>query len=137
MTMAEGRSIALAARACVGVPFRPQGRDRGHGLDCVGLVAVACTGRLTGMVPANYAQRGGSMATIISALKAAGLAPIEVAHSGEGDILLLSTGPAQWHLAVLTEDGFIHADARLRRVVEVPGRPEWAVASAWRAGGER
>jgi hypothetical protein len=44
-------------------------------------------------------------------------------------------GPAQLHLAILTGRGFIHADARLRRVVETPGRPDPAPIMVWREEG--
>lgn len=126
--------IVQAARACLGVRFRPQGRDVATGLDCVGLVAVAFRGRLSGALPADYAQRGGSLETISEMAARAGLRP--TGRPGAGDLLLLRSGPAQWHFAVLTGDGFIHADARLRRVVEVPGAPPWPVAAAWSTEGD-
>jgi murein DD-endopeptidase / murein LD-carboxypeptidase len=33
---------------------------------------------------------------------------------------------------VLTDGGFVHADAGLRRVVETPGRPDATLIGAWR-----
>ncbi|WP_156679423.1 NlpC/P60 family protein [Sphingomonas profundi] len=135
--MERGEAIARAAQACVGAPFRPQGRNPATGLDCVGLVAVACRDHLSGTaVPRAYAQRGGGRETIVAAIAAAGFAPIDAAGARTGDLLLLTTGPGQWHLAVLTADGFVHADARLRRVTEVPGAPPWPIAGAWRIDGE-
>jgi hypothetical protein len=47
-------------------------------------------------------------------------------------LLLFSVAADQRHLAVLTERGFVHADAGLRQVVETPGPPAWRVLSAWR-----
>ena len=122
--------IARAARRCIGVRFRPQGHDPAHGLDCVGLAGIAF-GR--GPLPRDYALRGGSADGIGEAIAALGLQRIA---AGEGDLLLLATGPGQFHFAVLTEGGLVHADARLRRVVETPGRPAWPVVSAWREGSE-
>ena len=49
-----------------------------------------------------------------------------------GDLLLLAPGPYQHHLAILTDRGFVHADAGLRRVVETPGWPAWPLVGAWR-----
>ena len=39
--MASDQKIVAAARACIGTPFRPQGRLPGVGLDCIGLAAWA------------------------------------------------------------------------------------------------
>ena len=38
----------------------------------------------------------------------------------------------QLHLGILTRQGFVHADACLRRVVETPGAPSWPVAGIYR-----
>jgi lipoprotein Spr len=125
--------IAARAHACIGVRFRPHGRDPAYGLDCVGLAGIAydCAD-----LPRDYALRGGDAAAIAGMLAVRGLVPVDPERAGEGDLLLLVAGPAQYHLAVLTARGFVHADAGLRRVVEVPGRPCWPVVGAWRAGAE-
>ena len=49
-----------------------------------------------------------------------------------GDVMLLSAGEQQAHLAVRTERGFVHAHAGLRRVVETPGMPEWPLLAIYR-----
>ncbi len=124
--------IVAAARGCVGARFRLHGRDPALGLDCAGLAAHA-----TGLAaPSGYALRGGDPRAIAVRVTAAGARPIPLAAAGAGDLLLLGPGPAQVHLAVLTDAGFIHAHAGLRRVVETPGAPVWPVLGAWRAGGE-
>ncbi len=126
--------IAAAARTLVGARFRPQGHDVALGLDCVGVVVASLAG--AGCVvraPHDYWQRGGDPARIAAMIGTAGLARIGAAAAGPGDVLLLEVGPAQLHLAVLTETGFVHADAGLRKVVETPGRPRWPVLGAWRA----
>lgn len=128
-----GREIARAARRCVGVRFRPQGHDPAHGLDCVGLAGVAF-GRTS--LPRDYALRGGDGCRIGAVIEALGLRRIEAGEAEAGDLLLLAAGPRQFHFAVLTETGFVHADARLRRVIETPGRPQWPVIDAWREGSE-
>ncbi|WP_375382376.1 peptidoglycan endopeptidase [uncultured Sphingomonas sp.] len=119
------------ARSVLGVRFRPQGRDPAFGLDCVGLVAWA-----TGLdaVPADYALRGGD-AHAIAALVDRFARRVDAAEPG--DVLLLAAGAAQFHLAVTTGDGVIHADAALRRVVERPGPPPWPVLGIWRLNPER
>ena len=127
-------AAARAARGCVGTRFRPQGRDPRAALDCVGRAGVALG--VEGL-PTGYALRGGDPATAAAVIAAAGLRPVAADAAAEGDLLLLATGPAQLHFAVLTDTGFVHADARLRRVVETPGRPDWPVLGAWRAEQER
>jgi hypothetical protein len=127
----SGEEIARAARACIGVPFRPQGRDPLRALDCVGLAGVAFGRR---DLPSGYALRGGDVERIAAALAAMGLRRIGAA--GAGDLLLIATGPRQFHFAVKTQSGFVHADARLRRVVETPGEPRWPVIGVWREGSD-
>lgn len=119
--------IIAAARACVGARFRVHGRDPAFGLDCVGL-AGAAFGRA---VPDAYPVRGGSPAHVADLVAAAGLRRIPAAEAGPGDLLLVEAGPRQLHLVVLTPEGFVHADAGLRRVVEAPGAPPGAILGAW------
>lgn len=120
-------TVLAAARACLGTRFRLHGRSAA-GLDCIGLAAIAY-GKAG--VPADYALRGGEPERVIAAIEGFGLVP--VADERPADLLLLRAGPHQLHLAILTDRGFIHADARLRRVTEVPGPPLWPVLGRWRA----
>ncbi len=46
--------------------------------------------------------------------------------------MLLAPGDEQVHLAVRTKDGFVHADASIRRVVETPGQPSWPLLGVYR-----
>lgn len=128
-----GNDIVRRARAMLGVRFRPQGRDAATGLDCVGLVAVAARVSLASLRH-DYGLRGGSTAELEAGLTGVGLVPADPTAARPGDVLVVETGFRQLHLVILTESGFVHADAGLRRVVEVPGRAAWPVLSAWRAG---
>jgi cell wall-associated NlpC family hydrolase len=121
-------TVIAAARACVGTRFRLHGRSPETGLDCIGLAAVAY-GRKR--VPTGYALRGGDPARVTAGIGTAGFVPAEGAPR-PADLLLLRPGPHQLHLAILTDRGFIHADAGLRRVVEVPGPLPWPVLGRWR-----
>jgi lipoprotein Spr len=121
---------ATRARALVGVPFRPQGRDVEQGLDCVGLCLAAyplppATGRR------DYRLRG-DYRTEIKALLERWFRRVRKKELRPGDMLLLDVAADQLHLAVLTGDGFVHADARLRRVVETPGDPSWPLVGVYR-----
>ena len=124
---ADEAAVIAAARACLGTRFRLHGRST-DGLDCIGLAAIAFGKH---GIPAGYAMRGGDSGRIAAAIEGFGLVPVPDARPA--DLLLLRAGPHQLHLAILTDRGFIHADARLRRVTEVPGPPPWPVLGRWRA----
>ncbi|MGI4732482.1 MAG: hypothetical protein ACRYFW_12140 [Janthinobacterium lividum] len=121
-----GAGTVERARSVLGVRFRPQGRDPAYGLDCVGLVAWAAG---IDPVPDGYAMRGGDARDIGAVLDRFGR---RSASAAAGDVLLLAAGAGQFHLAIATGDGIIHADAALRRVVERPGPPPWPVLGIWR-----
>lgn len=125
--------ILAAARACVGVRFRFQGRDPAIGLDCVGLADF--TYRAVGaepVLPAGYALRGGDLRDVEARLSASGFNIVSDGAARAGDLRLLRPGPRQLHLAVHSGTGFIHADLGLRRVVETPGQPPWPLLGNWR-----
>lgn len=128
--MAESEIVARA-RACIGARFRPQGRDPRWGLDCVGVAAVAF-GR---SAPTGYASRGGDRQAIAGMIDRAGLVRASHWSGAAGRLLLMEAGPAQHHLAVTTPSGFVHADARLRRIVETPGQPQWPILDIWQEEG--
>jgi lipoprotein Spr len=131
------KGIDIAARACalVGARFRPQGRDPGQGLDCVGTAAIAA-GIPIERVPRDYALRGQTAAEIEHRLCDLGCRPV-VGHVLElGDVVVCQTGPAQFHMVIITPFGFVHADAALRRVVQRPYPIPWTLVGAWRAAEE-
>jgi cell wall-associated NlpC family hydrolase len=128
--MSPGARAVAAARGALGVRFRLHGRDA-DGLDCVGLAALAMRAAgAGGAVPSGYALRTDDVAQVVAVIEAAGL--VAATDVEAGDLLLLRAGPGQLHFAIQTEDGMIHADAMLRRVVE---RCElaWPVIGRWRA----
>jgi len=125
--MTGGERVAARARACVGVRFRPQGRDVAMGLDCVGLAAVAAGVKA---VRSDYSLRGNHRGELERELRGLGFYLAE--EAAMGDILLFDAGPAQVHLGVLTGEGVVHADAGLRKVVERPLPFAWSLLSIWR-----
>lgn len=136
MSVARGaeRSVA-AARGAIGARFRPHGRVADHGLDCVGLAALAARAAgFAGDIPGGYALRGGDAARLVARFDASGLVRAE--PPAPGDIALFAAGPGQFHLAVLVPGGIVHADAMLRRVVERPGLAPWPLLGCWRVRGD-
>lgn len=124
-----GRAVEQA-RQLIGVRFRPQGRSAELGLDCIGVAALTF-GLPPMRVRADYRLRGGSRGEIEADL-ASFFDRIPPASAEPGDLVLAAPGPMQLHVAVLTPEGYLHADAGLRRVAEAPGALPWPVLSAWR-----
>lgn len=130
MTPAE--RVVHAARSALGARFRVHGRDVASGLDCVGLALLAMrAGGFDRAVPDGYALRGGDAVAIMQQIDARGLERV-TGEGSPGDLVLCGTGPAQLHFAIHVEDGVIHADAAMRRVVHRPGPLPWAVIGRWR-----
>jgi cell wall-associated NlpC family hydrolase len=130
--VSRGGEIARRAQGLIGTRFRAQGRDQAFGLDCVGLAAAAA-GVSVGAVRRDYRLRGERLADIEQGLREQNWRQVADGGSAPGDVLVCRAGPAQLHLAVATAGGFVHADARLRRVVERPAPLPWPVLSVWRA----
>ena len=121
--------VIASARRCVGARFRTQGRDPASGLDCVGVAAVALDKQVP---PARYGLRGDHARMIAQVAEAMELRPVFPGEARRGDLLVVEAGPGQVHMLILTPGGFVHADARLRKVVEVPGPAPWPVLAVWR-----
>ena len=115
-----GARAFAAARAMVGVRFRPQGCDPATGLDCAGLVWAAYDAAGRRLVrPACYPLRGWGRARVEAALAAAGFV-VAVGGARVGDVALIAYPAGQFHLGLLGTATFVHAHAGLRRVVETP-----------------
>ncbi len=117
-------AVVARARALLGTRFCFQGQTP-DGVDCVGLVALACGVR---QVPDDYGWRG-DVAGWIAQINAR-LIP-RCAAAEAGDILAFHPGPATLHLGIWSGTGLIHAHASLRRVVETPGLPDWPQLGCW------
>ncbi|MGB7405406.1 MAG: peptidoglycan endopeptidase, partial [Pacificimonas sp.] len=88
---------------------------------------------------ANYSLHGDLHERLVEGLVRFGLE--RVADARTGDVLLLTVGPGQAHLAI--ESGrmrgrtqIVHAHFGLRQVVEGPLPASWAVRSRWRTRGD-
>ena len=129
--------LAAAARGFIGAPFRLHGRDPATGIDCIGLFAAAMRqcGRPV-KVPSGYALRLSCPAEWLPDPASYGFTQASPT-AAPGDVVLLSPGPAQLHLAIQGPDGlWIHAHAGLRRVVAQPALPAGELVGRWRLAGE-
>ena len=122
--------IVRRARSLVGVRFRSQGRDPTVGLDCVGVILNVFDIGAAG-VRRDYRLRGSHGDEVEMAL-AAHFRRVRLAQGQGGDVILLAVREDQPHLAIHCGKSFIHADARLRRVVETPGEPLWPTSGIFR-----
>ncbi|MBK5911472.1 hypothetical protein CCR85_08205 [Rhodothalassium salexigens] len=115
--MTEAETIVALARRWLGTPWHHQGRVRGVGVDCAGLVIGVA--RDLGLDPVDvtgYARRPDS--DELARLVRAHLAEIPLARAGPGAVLLLRIDDRAQHLGILTDVGLLHAYAPARRVVE-------------------
>ena len=120
---------AARAQALVGRRFRAQGRGE-DGLDCVGVV-LATFDLAADLARQNYPLRGNHLPELRHALSCH-FRRVSKAELRAGDVMLLCAGPDQFHLAVRTDQGFVHAHAAIRRVVETPGEPQWPLLGVYR-----
>lgn len=124
--------IVARARALIGVRFRPQGRDPELGLDCIG-VAMMAMDMPKSRIRNDYIVPSSMTADEMNSdIAAFGFIRISPAAAGPGDMLLVRPGATALHLVILTDTGYVHADMRRRRTVEVPGPVPWPTLSAWR-----
>ena len=117
------------ARRLIGTRFRAQGRDPQFGLDCLGLAMLAY-GVGQDEVRRDYRLSGDHRRELMAGLAEA-FRQVKRGVVRAGDLVLIEVSARQLHLAVRTETGFVHADAR-RGVVETPGAPEWPVVATYR-----
>lgn len=125
--MVTGRQIVKEARTYIGTPFHHQGRLKGIGVDCVGL--------LTGVVKAlgmldydnTTYSRDPDGATLMNELKKVA-DEISIQTAAIGDVLVFwisSKTKKPQHLAIKTEKGIIHTYAHVRKVVETSFDSVW------------
>ena len=79
--------------------------------------------------PRNYALRGHEEEALHHQLSRRFR---KVRKGRPGDVMMLRAGADQLHLGIKTRQGFVHAHAGIRRVVETPGDPEWPILGFYR-----
>ena len=145
---ALGERIWDEALALLGVRFRLHGRDVGHGLDCVGVAALACrrAGAALRTIPDDYRWHGQDLAAVQDWLRRSGLEAVDLQQWRTGDVLIANMGGGQWHVLIGGRgkagaaganpgggDALVHAHASLRRVVLMPVQPAGPTAQQWAA----
>lgn len=115
----SGEAVVAEARRWLGTPFHHQGRCLGVGVDCAGVVLM--TARALGYCPPDFDVAGYGRQPDPAAMRAAlraHLTPSSVADMKVGDVLWMSFLTDPQHLAILTDQGILHAYERAGRCVE-------------------
>lgn len=113
--------LIAAARSYVGTPFHHLARLPGVGLDCIGV--IVCAAKACGFAhrdEAAYPLRSNGQLRINLDEQLVRV-PVAVA----GDVLLMSLGDDEHHVALYTGTTIIHAYAVVRRCVEQPMADIW------------
>lgn len=112
--------VIAAARACIGTPFRHQGRLAGVGLDCAGLGIIAA--KAAGISIKDFS--GYPRAPFDGMLKKmfdeqCDLQQVGIAEAAPGDVLLMRIESAPQHVAIMSYGGYmIHSYQNVGKVVE-------------------
>ena len=113
-------TIVAVARACLGTPFRHQGRAPGIGLVCAGLAVVALKSAGVDIhAPANYSRtpHDGRLRAMIELQRGLRFVPRDDMQAG--DVLLIKIGNEPSHVGICSGDGnIIHAYEQVGKVVE-------------------
>lgn len=117
--------IVAAARGWLGTPFHHQGRLKGVGVDCAGvIVEVARELNIGDVDMQGYGHRPDSRE--LERLCHEHMTRVPVDQAKPGDVLLILIDKAPQHLAFRTDVGMLHSYAPARRVVEHRIDDGWA-----------
>ena len=125
MKAVRGDRIIAAARECLGINFKHQGRGEG-GIDCVGLLAyVADRLEIETNDRTDYAKNPKGTLLINALDEQKFLRRIKVRKIKTGDVLVIKIGRNPQHVAIFTGENIIHAYVKSRKVVEHILDDEW------------
>lgn len=130
------QQVVDEARTWIGTAHRHQGRLKGIGVDCVGLIiGVAHALNLSDYDITGYSLRPEKEMAKYAKEQ---MTPIAVGNAKAGDVLLMTWNRAQIHLGFLTDTGsIIHSTAIVGKVVEHSISDSWraAISGAFRLPG--
>lgn len=120
--------IVQAARSWVGTPFHHQGRLKGVGVDCGGLVYMV--GKEVGLAvtdhPYKHYTRHPTIGKHMMEDCAANLRATEVTGPGSVLVFWVLRPDMPQHMGILShQDQFIHAYNACRQVMEIPLSDYW------------
>lgn len=114
--------IVAEARTWLGTPFHHQGRVKGAGVDCIGLVIGVA--RDLGLVDYASPAYGRIPNPVVMGRELrAHLLPASAIDPGV--VLWFAFAQAPQHVGIVTDSGLIHAYATAGKVVETGLDPQW------------
>ena len=112
-----GDDIVRQARTWLDTPFRHQGRRKGIGTDCVGLV-IGVAHEL-GLTDFDYVGYGRTPhADVLRHHLATQMVSIPATEADVGDVLLFAFAIEPMHVGIRTDKGILHSYASAKRCVE-------------------
>lgn len=109
--------VVETARTYLGTPFRHQGRIKGLGVDCAGLiVGVAKELELSAFDSKDYGRV--PSADKLREVLEQEMVAIQISEAKAGDVYLMSFDAEPQHLAIITDYGIIHSYSAAKKVVE-------------------
>jgi len=123
-------NAAARAAALIGTRVRLKGRDPAIALDCIGLVLNAY-GLPVEAAPHAYGLRGHALKEIDDCLICR-FRRITPKAARVGDLMVLRCAADRFHFGVVGEQGLIHADVVIGRVLCRPWPAQWPVARVYR-----
>ncbi len=111
--------VVAQARLYLGTPFKHQGRLRGVGIDCAGL--VICVAHDLDISTFDYTAYGRiPVSATLETLCAENMDVITIEEATVGDVLLFAFRKDPQHLGIYTGENLIHAYSGVKQVVEHP-----------------
>ena len=135
--MATSKSIVKKAREYIGTPFRHQGRLKGVGVDCAGL--VICVAHDLKISDFDFRQYGRvPNAGTLQSMMQEQMDKIQLNEVKPGDVYLMKFDKEPQHLAIVSDYGIIHSYADAGQVVEHRLDSEWTskIVAAFRYKGK-
>lgn len=122
--MPRAEDIIGAAMHYIGVPFHHQGRNRKHGLDCIGLIVVVLDDLGITVKDTTTYRNPPDQRQFLQSVKTQAKEK-SIADRRPSDLLLIAPRRLIHHAAIMiSESEIIHADCA--RGVEVVGLTAWA-----------
>jgi cell wall-associated NlpC family hydrolase len=136
--MIRRAQVVATARSWLGTPFHHQGRLKGVGVDCAGvIVGTAAELGLSAFDRTGYGHRPDSRE--LEELCGIHMRGVRLSAARPADVMLLMVDGQPQHLAFVTDLGMLHAYAPSRRVVEHRIDESWRsrIVAAFRIPGVR
>lgn len=119
--------VVTCARGYIGTKWHHQGRVKGVGVDCAGL--LICVARDLGLADVKYSNYSRYPDGTLEAVCTEHMSAIHADDAMPGDVLVFTFDTQAQHLGIVAQYGYqatvVHAYADARRVVENAIDPVW------------